>query len=60
MLAERRRTMIEAQWRIVEPILGNVAPYYPYTPGTWGPLEADQLIGNDGPWVDPQLQASEK
>ena len=55
-----RQDLIEAQWRIVEPILGNVAPYYPYAPGTWGPLEADQLIGNDGPWVDPQLQAATK
>lgn len=52
-----RQDLVEAQWRIVEPILGNVTPYYPYAPGTWGPLEADQLIGNDGPWVDPQLQA---
>jgi glucose-6-phosphate 1-dehydrogenase len=55
-----RQDLIEAQWRIVEPILGNVAPYYPYAPGTWGPLEADQLIGNDGPWVDPQLRPNEK
>jgi glucose-6-phosphate 1-dehydrogenase len=55
-----RQDLIEAQWRIVEPILGNVAPYYPYAPGTWGPQEADQLIGSDGPWIDPQLRPSEK
>jgi glucose-6-phosphate 1-dehydrogenase len=55
-----RQDLIEAQWRIVEPILGNVTPYYPYTPGTWGPLEADQLIGDDGPWVNPQLEDGEK
>ena len=53
-----RQDLVEAQWRVVEPILGNVTPYYPYAPGTWGPLEADQLIGNDGPWVNPQLAAS--
>jgi len=54
-----RQDLIEAQWRIVEPILNNVTPYYPYAPGTWGPPEADQLIGNDGPWVNPQLLSVE-
>jgi glucose-6-phosphate 1-dehydrogenase len=48
-----RQDLVEAQWRIVEPVLGNVTPYYAYAPGTWGPQEADQLIGNDGPWLDP-------
>ena len=33
----------------VEPILGNVTPLYTYEPGTWGPEEANQLIGADGP-----------
>jgi glucose-6-phosphate 1-dehydrogenase len=54
-----RQDLVEAQWRIVEPILGNVTPFYSYLPGTWGPEEANQLIGNDGPWVDPMV-ASEK
>ena len=48
-----RQDLIEAQWRIVEPVLNNVTPYYSYVPGTWGPEEAHQLIGNDGPWLDP-------
>jgi len=48
-----RQDLVEAQWRIVEPILGNVTPVYSYLPGTWGPEEAGQLIGNDGPWIDP-------
>lgn len=48
-----RQDMVEAQWRVVEPILGNVTPVYSYLPGTWGPEEAGQLIGNDGPWIDP-------
>jgi glucose-6-phosphate 1-dehydrogenase len=49
-----RQDVVEAQWRIVEPILGNVTPLYAYEPGTWGPEEAHQLIGADGPWVDPK------
>jgi glucose-6-phosphate 1-dehydrogenase len=54
-----RQDLIEAQWRIVEPILGNVTPFYSYAQHSWGPIEADQLIGNDGPWVNPQLQSVE-
>jgi glucose-6-phosphate 1-dehydrogenase len=53
-----RQDLVEAQWRIVEPILGNVTPFYNYLPGTWGPEEAGQLIGNDGPWTDPVMTAA--
>ncbi len=53
-----QQELVEAQWRIVEPILGNVTPVYSYLPGTWGPEEAGQLIGNDGPWIDPFVQSA--
>ena len=55
-----RQDLVEAQWRIVEPVLGNVTPVYSYLPGTWGPEEAGQLIGNDGPWIDPVVQTRPK
>ncbi len=48
-----RQDLVEAQWRVVQPILGDVTPVYGYEPGTWGPAESHQLIGADGPWVDP-------
>ena len=48
-----RQDVVEAQWRIVEPVLGNVTPVHPYKQGTWGPEAAQQLIGSDGPWMDP-------
>ena len=48
-----RQDLVEAQWRVVQPILDNVTPAYSYEPGTWGPDESQQLIGTDGPWVDP-------
>jgi len=51
-----RQDIVEEQWRIVDRILGNVAPLYPYEPGTWGPEEAHQLIESHGPWVDPKVQ----
>ncbi len=50
-----RQDLIDAQWRIVEPVLGNVTPLYTYERGTWGPEEANQLIGTDGPWINPQV-----
>ena len=55
-----RQDLVEAQWRIVEPILGNVTPVYSYLPGTWGPEEAGQLIGNGGPWIDPVVETEKK
>ncbi|MBJ6723850.1 glucose-6-phosphate dehydrogenase [Geomesophilobacter sediminis] len=45
---------IEEQWRIVDPILGNVTPLYFYQKGTWGPAEADQVIAHDGTWYNPK------
>jgi len=50
-----RQDMVEAQWRTVEPILGNATPVYGYAPGTWGPDEANHLIADDGPWGNPKV-----
>jgi glucose-6-phosphate 1-dehydrogenase len=49
-----RQDSVEAQWRVAQPILGNVTPLYIYEPGSWGPEESQQLIGADGPWINPQ------
>ncbi len=48
-----REDAVEAQWRIVDPILGNVTPVFEYDPKTWGPPEADRLIARDGGWHNP-------
>jgi len=55
-----RQDLVEAQWRVVQPILDNVTPVYSYEPGTWGPDETQQLIGSDGPWVDPVVPEEKK
>ena len=55
-----REDLVEAQWRVVQPILGNVTPLYTYDTGTWGPQEALELIGSDGPWIDPQVPSLQK
>ncbi len=51
-----RQDLVDAQWRVVEHILGNVTPLYHYEPGTWGPDEVQQLISSDGPWIDPKVK----
>jgi len=48
-----RQDTVEAQWRVVDGILGDVTPLYTYEPKTWGPDEALQLIGKHGPWFNP-------
>ena len=50
-----RKDLVLAQWRVVEPVLDNATPFYSYEPGTWGPKEADRLIGVNGAWIDPQV-----
>ncbi len=43
---------VEASWRIVDPILGNVTSVFEYEPNTWGPAEVDR-ISPVGGWHDP-------
>lgn len=40
-----RQDAIEAQWKIVDGVLGDVTPLYEYEPGTWGPKEGEGLPG---------------
>ena len=54
-----REDIVDAQWRIVQPILDNVTPLYTYASGSWGPDEATQLIGGYGPWRDPRVTMAE-
>ena len=49
-----REDGVEAAWRVVEPILGNVVPLHGYEPGTWGPSDADRLIDDGGTWHAPR------
>lgn len=48
-----REDGVEAAWRAVDSILKTATPLYEYDPNTWGPREADPLIGGDG-WRNPQ------
>ncbi len=44
---------VEAAWRVVDPVLGDVVPVHPYTRGTWGPAEAAALLPDGETWQDP-------
>jgi glucose-6-phosphate 1-dehydrogenase len=39
-----RQDAIEAQWRVVEDVLGDVTPVHLYERGSWGPAKAEELM----------------
>jgi glucose-6-phosphate 1-dehydrogenase len=49
-----REDTVEAAWSVVEPILVEHPPVIVYQPGTWGPSAADNFIGPDGGWSNPE------
>ena len=48
-----RQDTVEAAWKVVEPVLGDVTPVHPYARGSWGPAEADRLLTGRDTWHDP-------
>jgi glucose-6-phosphate 1-dehydrogenase len=52
-----RQDEVEAAWAIVDPVLGLQTAPYEYTPGTWGPAEADHLISGPCSWHNPGATA---
>jgi glucose-6-phosphate 1-dehydrogenase len=49
-----RDDVVEAAWRVVEPILHSFAPVEEYEPGTWGPAAARAVVAGDEGWHDPK------
>jgi glucose-6-phosphate 1-dehydrogenase len=39
---------IEAAWALIDPVIAQALPVVFYERGTWGPVEADALLGQDG------------
>ena len=50
-----RQDGVEAAWRVVDDVLTDHAPAIPYRKHTWGPGEADALIGDEDCWHDPKI-----
>jgi glucose-6-phosphate 1-dehydrogenase len=53
-----RQDYVEEAWRIVDPVLDNATPVYPYEPGTWGPPEANALAPPDSGWANPVTKSA--
>ena len=43
---------MEAAWRVVDPIVGEVGPLLPYARGSWGP-DSSSLLPAAEAWHDP-------
>jgi glucose-6-phosphate 1-dehydrogenase len=48
-----REDAVESAWAVVDPVLTEHERVHGYERGSWGPNEADKLIGSDGPWHNP-------
>jgi glucose-6-phosphate 1-dehydrogenase len=47
------QAQVEAAWRVVDPVLGDVVPVHPYQRGSWGPDQAAGLLPAGETWHDP-------
>ena len=52
-----REDGVENAWRVVQPALDESGPVHPYQRGSWGPVEADQLLQR-GHWHAPAESVS--
>jgi glucose-6-phosphate 1-dehydrogenase len=52
-----RQDEVEAAWAIIDPALDLNTKPFEYTPGTWGPVEADNLIKGPCSWHNPGTDA---
>jgi glucose-6-phosphate 1-dehydrogenase len=50
-----RQDGVEEAWRIMQPLLDSPPPVHSYSPGSWGPAEADTLVRGYGGWRDPWI-----
>ena len=46
-----RQDGVMGAWRIVDGVLSDRSPAIRYERGSWGPTEADSLLGSDGAWA---------
>jgi glucose-6-phosphate 1-dehydrogenase len=47
-----QQNTVEAAWRVVDPIVGEVGPLLPYARGSWGP-DSSSLLPAGEAWHDP-------
>ncbi|HEY3269270.1 MAG TPA: glucose-6-phosphate dehydrogenase [Armatimonadota bacterium] len=49
-----REDAVEAAWAVVDPVLKVHHKVHPYKRGSWGPKEADAIMGSGGCWHNPK------
>jgi glucose-6-phosphate 1-dehydrogenase len=49
-----RDDVVEAAWRVVDPILNSAVSVEEYEPGTWGPVAARAVVAGEEGWHDPK------
>jgi glucose-6-phosphate 1-dehydrogenase len=49
-----RKDYVESSWGILDEALANPPAIHAYEPGTWGPIEANQLTEDFGGWANPK------
>ena len=54
-----RQDLVEAAWRVVDPVLEKHAPAIPYARGSWGPSEATRLVPGMRDWRPPRVTPPE-
>ncbi len=54
-----RQDYVEEAWRIVDPVLNDATPVYPYEAHTWGPPQVDQIVLPPGGWDCPIAEEQE-
>jgi glucose-6-phosphate 1-dehydrogenase len=52
-----RQDGVEETWRIMQPLLDTPPPVHAYTPGSWGPKAADELVAGHGRWHGPWIES---
>jgi glucose-6-phosphate 1-dehydrogenase len=52
-----RQDAVEETWRIMQPLLDAPPPVHAYTPGSWGPEAATDLVSGHGRWHGPWVTA---
>jgi glucose-6-phosphate 1-dehydrogenase len=53
-----RDDVVEAAWRVIDPVLRTPPPVELYAPGTWGPAAARGVVAGGEGWHDPKPEAS--
>ena len=51
-----REDGVESAWRVVQPVLAEPGPVSTYARGSWGPIEADRILGGNH-WHEPMRPA---